>query len=188
MRYTLGTDLSERETYVIGSIVSQWGFIEFDIYEQTMSSFEDDEVIPASMKTNAQFSNVLKLWLARVVEVQGAAKKAALTAQYQKILSLSEFRQAVVHSRWEWRPSAPEEITAVRVHKQSIKRVKFTFDDLFEFVTTLGEIRYSIRYPGGLQDHADEMAEIGGHISRQGWDLLSGRVTLDNLTKKDEND
>lgn len=187
MRYTMDTELSERETYVIGSIVSQWGFLESDIFEQTISSFEDAEDLPNSMKTNAQFSKVLELWLKRVAEVQDAPRKSVLTAQYQKIISLNEFRQAVVHSRWEWRPDAPEEITAVRVHKQSIKRVKFTFEDLAEFATNLGEIRYSIRYPGGLQDRAEEMAKMGGHISRQGWDLLSGRVTLDDLTKHDKN-
>lgn len=188
MHYTLGTELSERETYLIGLIVSQWGFIESEIFEQTILSFEDGEVLPASMKTNAQFSLVLQLWLKRVAEVEGDVKKAVLTAQHQKIISLNEFRQAVVHSRWEWKPDAPDEITAVRVHKQSIKRVKFTFDDLASFAITLGEIRYSIRYPGGLQDRAEEMAELGGHISRQGWDLLSGRVTLDELTKRGENE
>lgn len=179
MIYTLDTELSERETYVIGAIVSQWGFIESEIFEQTILSFEDDEVLPRSMKTNAQFSEVLQLWLERVAEVQGPAKKAVLTAQHQKIISLNEFRQAVVHSRWEWRPDAPDEITAVRAHKQSIKRLKFTFSDLTSFATTLGEIRYWIRYPGGPQDRAKEMDALGGHMSRQGWDLFSGRVTLD---------
>jgi hypothetical protein len=96
-------------------------------------------------------------------------------------------KRQIQNTRWEWKPDAPEEITAVRVHKQSIKRVKFTFEDLAEFATNLGEIRYSIRYPEGLQDRAEEMAKMGGHISRQGWDLRSGRVTLDGLTKHDKN-
>ena len=47
MHYTLGTELSERETYLIGLIVSQWGFIESEIFEQTILSFEDGEVLPA---------------------------------------------------------------------------------------------------------------------------------------------
>lgn len=188
MRYTLSTELSERETYVIGSIVSQWGFIESDIFEQTALSFENEEDLPTSMKANAQFSKVLKLWLERVAGAQDEAKKAVLTAQYQKIQSLNEFRQAVVHSRWEWKPDAPDEITAVRVHNQSIKRVRFTFDDLADFATTLGEIRYSIRYPGGLQDRAEEMDELGGYVSRQGWDLLFGRGPSDGLNKHEENE
>lgn len=75
MRTTLSTELSEKETYMIGSIVSQWGFMEADIFEQTLLSFEDDEELPASMKTNAQFSKVLDLWLKRVVEAQDTEKK-----------------------------------------------------------------------------------------------------------------
>jgi len=186
MRYTLSTEISEREIYVIGSIVAQWGFIESEIFDQTRFSFEEDEDLPASMKTNAQFKEVLELWLERVAAVHQSPKKTILTEQYQRIKSLSEFRQAVVHSRWEWKPDAPGEITAVRVHKQNIKRVKFTFDHLKEFAISLGEIRYSIRYPGGLQDRAEEIAGMDGHLSRLGWDLLSGRVSLDDLTKRGE--
>ncbi|MBZ0130477.1 MAG: hypothetical protein K8F59_15340 [Rhodobacteraceae bacterium] len=188
VRYTLDTELTEQETYLIGLIVSQWAFIEAEIFEKTIETFADDEAIPASMKTNAYFGEVLELWKKRVVEAQSAARKAKLTAQYERILSLNEFRQAVVHSRWEWKSDAPDEITAVRFHKKSIKRVKFTFDDLANFAVTLGEIRYSIRYPGGLQDRAEELSELGGHVSRLGWELLSGRVTLDDLAKRDENE
>lgn len=179
----MSTELSERETYIIGLIVSQWGFLESEIFEQTFLSFEDDDDLPPAMKKNAKFSQVLELWLKRVAEVQEPAKKSVLKTQYHKIKSLNKFRQAVVHSRWEWKPDTPEEITAIRAHNQSIKCVKFTFEDLFEFATTLGEIRYSVRYPGGLEDRADEMKERRGHISRLGWDLLAGRVTLDDLAK-----
>ncbi|WP_421951904.1 hypothetical protein [Pelagibacterium sp.] len=186
LRHILDTELSERETYLIGSIVSQWGFLEADIFDQTLLSFEGCESLPAAMNKNAQFSAVLKLWLERVVESNDGARKAVLKAQYDKIISLNEFRQAVVHSRWEWTPSAPHEITAVRVHNKSIKRVKFTSDDLADFAADLGEIRYAIRYPGGVQDRAKEMAAVGGYISRRGWDLLGGRLKIDDSTDRSD--
>lgn len=188
MHYTLDTQLSDREIYMIGSIVSQWGFLETDIFEQILLSFDGSEDLPTSMTKNAQFSMVLKLWLERVVELQDDVRKAVLKVQHEKIKSLSEFRQAVVHSRWEWRPDSPYEITAVRTHNKSIKRVKFTFDDLASFSDSLGEIRYSIRYPGGVQDRAEEMAAAGEHISRRGWDLLAGRLAPDDLTDRGENE
>lgn len=180
MKTILNTELSEREISLIGSIVSQWGFLEADIFEQTLLSFADGDELPASMN-NAQFSEVLKLWLQRVVLQQDDARKEVLNAQYDAILSLSEYRQAVVHSRWEWRPDLPEEITAVRVHKKSVKRVKFTPEDLFEFSSRLGSIRYSIRYPRGTEDRAAELSQTGGYISRAGWDLLSGRTKLKDI-------
>ena len=39
MELTLGTELSDRETYLIGSIISQWGFLKARIFEQTLLSF-----------------------------------------------------------------------------------------------------------------------------------------------------
>lgn len=125
------------------------------------------------MNKNAQFSEVLRLWLDRVIAKQEDAKKEVLKAQYDKILSLSEYRQAVVHSRWEWQPDAPDEVAAVRVHNKLIKRVKFTSDDLSEFAVSLGEIRYSIRYPGGVEDRAAEMAATGGYMSRSAWKMFT---------------
>ncbi len=185
LRYILNTDLSERETFLIGSIVSHWGFIESEIYDQTLISFADDEELPRSMTTNAQFSTVLELWLKRVVAKKDKTRRSVLQTQYDRIKSNNEFRQAVVHSRWEWRPDEPDQIVAVRVHKNCIKRVVFSVEDLAEFASTLGEIRYLIRFPGGLEDRAEEMNKLGGHMSRLGWDLMTGRAKLSDLTKTD---
>lgn len=184
MTPVLSTELSEREIYLIGSIVSQWGFIEAEIFDQTLLSFSDSESIPAAMN-NVQFSGVLKMWLERVVEQGDDVRKTVLKAQHQEIVSLSEFRQAIVHSRWEWLPDAPNEITAVRIHKKNVKRVKFTANDLEDFSARLGSVRYLIRYPVEY-DREAEMSEEGGYISRRGWDLLSGRVTMDESTGKSD--
>jgi hypothetical protein len=167
----LNTELSEREIYLIGSIVSQWGFLESDIFDQTLLSFGKTESLPVLMN-NAQFSAVLKLWLERVVEKRDSARKAVLEAQYKEIIYLSNFRQAVVHSRWEWNPSTPDEITAVRVHKKSVMRVKLSGDDLAEISMRLGQVRYWIAYPGGTEDQAADMAAAGGYISRSAYGLL----------------
>lgn len=185
MRYVLDTDLSERETFLIGSIVSQWGFIESEIFDQALASFEENEELPRSMITNAQFGTVLDLWLERVVEKKDQARRKVLRAQYERIISNNEFRQAVVHSRWEWRPEEPDQIVAVRVHKHSIKRVVFSVEDLAKFASTLGEIRYLIRFSGGNEDRAEEMNKSGRHTSRLGWDLITGRAKLSDLTKPD---
>lgn len=182
----LNTELSEREIYLIGSIVSQWGFLEADIFDQTLLTFAETDCLPASMN-NAQFSAVLKLWLERVVERQDTTRKSVLNAQYSEIISLNRYRQAIVHSRWEWQPDLPEEITAVRVHKNSVTHVRFTSNDLADLSVRLGQIRYWVRYPGGIEDRAAEMSAAGGYISRLGWDLLSGRTSLDNRNLRTAN-
>lgn len=176
---TLDTELTDREVFLIGSIVSQWGFLEADIFEQTLLSFEDeDSSLPVAMN-NAQFTTVLKLWLQWVVEKQDSARKAVLKKKYQEIGELSAYRQALVHSRWEWRPDAPDAITAIRVHKKTIKRVTLTSEDLLQLSIRIGQIRYLIRYPGGIEDRAAELTAAGGYIGRRGWKLLTGRKDLD---------
>ncbi len=180
MKRMLCTELSDREVYLIGSIVSQWGFVEADIFDQTLLSFSEEEALPKAMN-NSQFSDVLKLWLSRVAERQDGERKAVLKAQYDEIVALNVYRQAVVHSRWVWRPDIPDEVTAVRVHGKSIKRVKFTADDLENFATRLGQLRYHLKYPGGLSDRAGEMEAAGFYISRTAWDLMSGRSSLGDL-------
>lgn len=185
---TLNTELADREVFLIGSIVSQWGFLEADIFDQTLLSFEaEDGPLPAAMN-NAQFTTVLELWLERVVEKRDNARKAVLMEQYQEIVALSAFRQAVVHSRWEWRPDAPDVITAVRVHKKTIKRVTFTSEDLLQLSIRLGQIRYRIKYPGGIEDRAPELAAAGGYISRRGWELLTGRANWDGSARVEDPD
>ncbi len=175
---TLSTELSDREIYLIGSIVTQWGFLEAEIFNQTLMSFEDGEPLHKSMN-NSQFTNVLSLWHSRVLEQQSDDIKLVLQGQYDEIRRLNDFRQAVVHSRWEWHPDQPDVITATRVHKKSLKQVRFTAEDLFEFSTQLGRIRFLIRYPNGLEQRAEEMSQSGGYISRRGWDILSGRANLE---------
>lgn len=188
MDFTLDTELSEKEIYAIGSIVAQWGFIETEIFEQTLLSYKDDEDLPAQMKNNAQFSKVLQLWQKRVAKVRDPRKKEILIKQYEELVSLNKFRQAVVHSRWEWSRDDPGVITAVRYHNQSVKRIKFTLDDLVQFTIRLGKVRYSIRYPNEVQDQAEEMQKQGGYINRRAMDLLTGRITLDELIKRGDNE
>ncbi|XHE11787.1 hypothetical protein PCC82_08165 [Agrobacterium deltaense] len=173
MKYVLDTSLNERETYLLGSIVSQWGYLEADIFEQTLQALADVEPLPKEMN-NAKFSLVLDLWLREVAEKQVGERRAVLITQYERIRELSQFRQAVVHSRWEWNPEKPDEVVAVRVIKKEIIRAKFTVQDLADMAGRVGEIRYLIRYPGGLEDRAKEMAETGFFVSRGGWERLFG--------------
>jgi len=93
MKYTLNTELNDKEVYLIGSIVSQWGFLESDIFNQTLLSFDDSEGLPPPMN-NVKFSGVLALWRERVVLRKDDARKEVLQAQYDEIVRLSDYRQA----------------------------------------------------------------------------------------------
>lgn len=138
-----------------------------------MQALADVDPLPKEMN-NAKFSLVLDLWRREVAEKQEEDRKAVLIAQYHQIQELSPFRQAVVHSRWEWTPEKPDVVVAVRVIRKEIIRAKFTVQDLADMAGRIGEIRFSIRYPGGMQDRAKEIADAGFFVSRRGWAFLCG--------------
>ncbi|MBD8663028.1 hypothetical protein IFT59_07150 [Rhizobium sp. CFBP 8752] len=183
MRIALQTSLSKRETYLIGSIVSQWGYLEADIFEQTLVAMSDLDPLPKAM-SNTNFGLVLDLWLERVAEPKDDERRAVLKAQYDMIQLLTDFRQAVVHSRWEWNANKPDEVVAVRAKKKELIRATFTINDLIEMDARIGEIRYLIRYPSE-QDRADELADDGIRISRSGWEMLFGQPTVTDETGDD---
>lgn len=188
MRYTMDTGLSDNETYAIGLIVSQWGFLETEIFHQTLMSYGEDDVQPGVLKKNVQFTEVLKLWKSRVAEKASGDRKHVLLSQYEKIKKLGKFRHAVVHSRWEWNPNTVNEIKAVRIHNKQIKTVKFTTEDLADFANTLGEVRYNVLYPGGLEDRAEAKEAADGQISRAFWNMLTGNNALTDNASSAEND
>ncbi|MDP8250963.1 hypothetical protein [Pseudochrobactrum saccharolyticum] len=171
----LSTELKDQEIYIIGSIVSQWGFLEADIFDQTLQTFIDEKPefpLPKQMN-NLKFTEVLNLWLKRVAEIADKPKKLVLKNQYERIIFLNDYRQAIVHSRWQYNPSSPQEITAVRIRKKEIVRVKFTFEDLLNLSQQLGEIRYNINYPGGEEDRLAKMP-AWGYMSRKFNEIMSG--------------
>ncbi|SCX28095.1 hypothetical protein DSM25558_4371 [Agrobacterium sp. DSM 25558] len=173
MRITLDTNLSDRETYLIGSIVSQWGFLEADIFEQTLVAMSGNvEPFPPAMN-NTNFGLVLPLWVKWVVEPRDDERRSVLMAQYASIIALNEFRQALVHSRWEWTPDKRDKIVAVRAKKKELIRTIFTVDDLIDMASRIGEIRYLIRFPSS-QDRADEVADDRTRVSRKGWEMILG--------------
>lgn len=174
VKVIVGTELDDKETYLIGAIVAQWGFLENEIFEQTLLSYADEESLPRAMN-NLQFSAVLELWKQRVVETSADATKRLFHAQYDEIVKLSPFRQAIIHSRWKWHADRLDVITAVRVAKDQIISVDFDTESLTDFMLRLGEVRRNLQYPGGEDERLAELEAMGGRISRSGYRMLFGK-------------
>jgi len=170
MDYHLNTELAERELLSIGRIISLWGFLEYEIFCQTLASFSDEEIsqnnLPKEMN-NLKFSLVLDLWKKRVIEEAKDDRKTVLEEQYKKIIHYQDSRNALAHGMWDWSKENAAEIIAIRIRKKEVKRHHFTADSLGDFASELEKINYKVRYPGGLEDYATEMAAAGGFISRR---------------------
>jgi hypothetical protein len=164
----LGLELSDREVFAIGQIVSLWGALEHEIFLQTLDYFDPDSLdqLPKEMN-NVQPSKVLELWKVNVVDKAEGERREVLQHQYNAIQRFSPFRHAIVHGMWEWSRERPETIDVIRVRKDELLTFRFTADDLSRFWRELAKVNFKIRYPGGLEDYAAEMTKQGGHISRQ---------------------
>ncbi|MPQ56247.1 hypothetical protein [Duganella sp. FT27W] len=176
-------ELSDRETFFLGKIIAQWGAMEYEIFHQTLLTFDvedDGEVkLPAAMN-NVQFTGVLDLWRKRVAGVASEARKEVLERQYDRIVKLKVFRDALVHGMLQWSTEDLAEIYSVRVKKKEIIKAKFTTDDLSNFYHQIANVNFKLRFnlddPDGMADHFVG----GGYISRRFLAQMTGHPAADD--------
>lgn len=170
-------ELSDREVFLIGKVIVQWGALENEIFTQTLLTFDAPEgeqiPLPRAMN-NLQVTELLALWKERVVDPSHPERAKVLQLQLDEILRLKEFRDAIVHGMWDWSASDLSKVSTVRVRKREMITTHFTADDLEDFYRRLATINFKIRFPGGVEDLARNRAESGSYISRRGLSMLSG--------------
>lgn len=157
--------LSNREIHFIGSISVHWASMEYEIFMQTLSTFDpetlDPNTFPNAMN-NMQFTGVLELWKQRVVDKAKGRRAKTLLRQYQRITHLKTYRNALMHGMWHWSLDDLGIIKTIRVRKREIITTKFSTNDLQNFAEKMAEVNFCIRYPGGLADLARERMKQGG--------------------------
>ena len=179
LTYSLNIELSDREIFLIGQIMAQWGLLEHTVFTQTLLTFETSEdeepQLPKEMN-NIQFSGVLELWKQRVIEPETNEHYQKLSEQFDEIVRLKPGRDALIHGMWRWNPDEISKITSVRVRKRQIVEFHFTADDLEDFRRRVSSVNFHIRYPGGIEDLAQERAKEGIYMSRRFLAAMSGDV------------
>jgi hypothetical protein len=165
---------SRNENSFLGAIVAHRGSLEYEIFRQTLASFSElsDNQLP---KGNERFSDVLALWESRVVDSAEGRRKEVLLEQCRSIRHYQDFRNALAHGMWNWPNDAPHKITATRIRKNEVKSTTFTADDLESFALALATINFNVRYPGGREEYAQEMANTGAYMSRRAVRLMTGK-------------
>ena len=163
-------ELSDRETWLIGKVIAQWGALEHEVFVQTLMTFdapEGEEVALPRAMNNLQFTDVLSLWKERVADKTGGSRGAVLQQQYERILKLKKYRDALVHSMLEWSHEELSKINALRIRKKEIVSVQFVANDLADFYGRVGSINFNLRFPGGIEELAQKQAEAGFYASRR---------------------
>jgi hypothetical protein len=181
--YQVNTHLSDREIYSIGKIIALWGALEHVVFIQTLETFDDagDEVELPKAMNNLRFTGVLDLWKTRVVDnAQGDCGKV-LQRQYERIVELHPFRNALVHGMWQWSPAAPSEISVVRIARDQVITTSFDADSLEDFCRQLGGINFKIHYPGGRAQYARERTESGFGLNRLAYSLMTSNPVVEEL-------
>lgn len=182
IEYRLQSGLSDQEVCLIGLIIVEWGAIEHEIFEQTLLTFDgpDGEQTPLpSAMNNLQVTKLLDLWKERVVDKSQGERSVVLQLQFDEILRLKPFRDAIVHGRWKWSATNLAAISTVRIRKREILKTHFTSDSLAKLYSCLAGINFKIRYPDRLKDLASEFAEGSGtYFSRDCLKMMSGDTSL----------
>lgn len=167
---SIGLELSDKEIHHIGSIIAQWGTLEHEIFIQTLLSFEAPEQekidLPKEMH-NLQFTKVLDLWKERVVDKSEGNRAQVLTKQYERIMAIKKYRDALVHGMWEWSKDDVTRISATRIRKKQIITVHFTASDLEHLDLMLGKINFKVTCLGGPEDMVESMNGEFSYISRR---------------------
>ena len=176
-------ELSEREIFLIGKTIAQWGALEHVVFVQTLMTFEGEEVALPKAMNNLQFTEILDLWNKRVVATAEDKRRKVLEQQHEKILKLKGYRDALVHGMWQWSKAELSKITSVRIRKKEIISVHFTADDLADLSLKLASVNFKLRFPGGLEDLAEQRAAEGFYFSRHGAALLTGDPLADEWLK-----
>lgn len=132
---------------------------------------------------NLQFTDILDLWKESVVAKAEDERKKVLEQQYEKILKLKAYRDALVHGMWQWSKAELSKITSVRIRKKEIISVQFTADDLADFSLQLAKVNFKLRCPAGLEDLAEQRTAEGFYVSRLGAALLTGDPFADEWLK-----
>lgn len=169
--------LSHQEVALIGLVAVQWAAMEHEVFNETLATFEDEAlrgaVLPKEMN-NIQFTGVLELWKERVAVKAKTRRHKVLLRQYEEIHRLKPYRDALVHGMWHWSQSDLGALLATRVKKREVITVKFSVDDLAQLSTSIAEINFNIRFPGGIVDLARARTLEGGYMSRRAVAMLSG--------------
>jgi hypothetical protein len=155
MAYRLDQGLSDREVFLVGQIIVEWGSLEHEVFSQVLDTFPSDQStsLPPAMN-NLRFSEVLKLWKERVVDQSQAEHKDVLLRAYDEILILKPFREALVHGMWHWAQADLSRISTTRVRKNEVIATHFSADDLAEIDSRIGSVNFVLRFPGGPADLA----------------------------------
>lgn len=176
--FRFDVELTAKETCLIGNILAQWGALEHEIFNQTLLSFDDsggDTVALPKEMNNFKFTEVLGHRKSRVVDKAKTKRARVLQKQYDHIVSLIEYRNALVHGMWSWsRKDSKNRISITRIRKKQIITTHFTVEDLVDFVDRLGSINFKIRFPRGATEYDLARIKEGSHISRRGACLFTG--------------
>lgn len=151
---------------------------------QTLLTFETPEgeevVLPKEMN-NMQFTEVLHLWKKRVVDIAKGKRATVLQRQYENILHLQEYRNALIHGMWQWSKEDPEKINTIRIRKKEVITTHFTADSLQDFYKKVAKINFKLRHPEGMEDFVAARSKEGFYISRLGLSLFTGNPVADDL-------
>ncbi len=184
-RHRIETELSPRELSAIGFVTVSWAQLEHLMLQKTVELSDAANIEIPKDATALSFKK-------RIRALRALAKSALPDKddlnKFLKILnrigSIERSRNRITHGLWDWSPADPDKL------KSSSFRPPYQFEEPFDHAKLIklalyiGEVNFLLAYPGG-EEQAQEaitehMMQSGGHVSRLGMQLLTGKDISDH--------
>jgi hypothetical protein len=162
--------LEEKELAAIGYVTTQWAMLEHLILVSTIELCSDPKSVPADAASLA-FKDRLRAWRQTIEKfVPTATEKSRLLKLVSRAANLEQRRHKLIHGLWTSDPTDPTTLIAFSFRPRVEFEAEFDFDGLIKLGENVGELCFSLMYPGGKQQAykamADDLVERGGFISR----------------------
>ncbi|HEX9789847.1 MAG TPA: hypothetical protein VGA60_04215 [Kiloniellales bacterium] len=179
-RHRLGTELSMLEFAAIGYVTVSWSQLEHLLLQSTAELADKANVPIPTDATAASFKKRIRALRKLAKEViTGPKTRQKFLNLLNKISGIEQSRHRITHGLWDWLPTDPDKLHASSFRPPYEFEEPFDHHKLVNLAKRIGELNFQLAYPKGekqaMDDYARSAMQRGGHVSRLGMQLLTGK-------------
>ncbi len=179
-RHRLGTEISMPEFAAIGYVMVSWAQLEHLLLQKTAELADKVDVPIPTDATAMSFKKRIRALRKLAKEtITGPKTRQKFLKLLTKISDIERGRHRITHGLWDWMPIDPDKIQASSFRPPYEFEEPFDYHKLIKLAERIGELNFQLAYPRGqkqaMNDVARSVMQRGGHVSRLGMQLLTGK-------------
>lgn len=189
--HRLGTELSPEELAAIGYVTVSWAQLEHLILDTTRGTATSAGLAVPEDSTALSLKKRLRALRKLVKEVVSEeVERARMIGLLDEIGSIEQSRNEITHGLWDWDPRDADKLKASSYREPYDFERPFDFEKLWKLGDRVGNINFRLAFPGGKEQAqaylVESMMARGGHISRLGMQMLTGKKAFPALDDETE--